>query len=532
MNIRTTDYNQRFKLISLPFYALVLYFSLSSYCHAHAEGHSRDGIVIKHLSSLKLGSFNQSAAEIVAYAPKIQTAFVTNSEKSSLEIISLTKPSQPSLIKSVDLSDFGSPTSVAVGHNLVAVSLIAAKPQENGTLVILDNNGTVLNTFKTGSGPDMVTFTPNGGTILVANEGEPNSDYTVDPEGSISILKLTDDIKKLDQSSIKIADFKEFNKKSLADSVRVFGKNATPAEDFEPEYITVSKDSKTAWVSLQENNAIAVINIENAQTVNIIGLGFKSFESAKNGIDASDKDDEINIKSWPVKGMYQPDTIANFEFDGQNYIVTANEGDSRDYDGYSEVTRVAKASLDKSLKKAHPDLTKKSNLGRLKITTANGDNNGDGKLDELYAFGARSFSIWHESGKQVYDSGSQLGRIIAQRYPRLFNDGDTRSDNKGVEPESLVIGKIDHQVYAFIGLERSSGIMAYNVTNPNDVYFSDYFTNVSPALDNDDPNKGDLGPEGLSFISSENSPIDQPLLLAANEISGTLSVYLIEQRKH
>ena len=520
-------------LINWFFISILLSASLTGVCYAHPEGHSRTGVGISLLSSFKLGGFDKGAAEIVAYDSKTEQAFVTNAEKGAIDIISLSNPSAPSLVKSISLSEFGSPTSVAFNNNLIAVTLTTANKQDNGTLAVFDSEGILLNSFKTGALPDMVTFTPNGRYILVANEGEPSDDYTVDPEGSISILKLTADIKKLDQSSVKVADFKAFNQKKLDPSVRIFGKNASPAQDFEPEYITVSDNSKTAWVSLQENNALAVVSINEAKVTDIIGLGFKSFEDTNAGLDASDKDNKINIQKWPVLGMYQPDSIANYKVKGKTYVVTANEGDARNYSGYSEEIRLAEAELDDSLIKKYPKLANENNLGRLKITNANGDTNNDGKLDELYTFGARSFSIWDaNTGQQVYDSGSQLGETIAKRYPILFNKDDTRSDDRGVEPEGLAIGEIHHQTYAFIGLERSSGIIAYNISDPEDVYFSDYFTNISSALADDDPMQGDIAPEGLLFINAKDSPIKKPILLAANEVSGTLSVYLIEERQH
>ena len=521
------------KLLNRPLVTILLSFSVTSICYGHPEGHSRTGVGISLLSSFKLGSFDKGAAEIVAYDAKTQQAFVTNSENSTIDIISIAEPSKPSLVSSIDLKQFGSPTSVAVNKKLVAVTLTPANKQDNGTLAIYDTKGILLNSFKTGSLPDMVTFTPNGRYILVANEGEPNDEYTVDPEGSISILKLTKNIKKLDQSSIKTADFKDFNQSNLDPSIRVFGKNASPAQDFEPEYITVSENSKTAWVSLQENNALAVISINEAKVTEVIGLGFKSFENTKYGLDASDKDNEISMQRWPVLGMYQPDSIANYKVKRKTYIVTANEGDARDYQGYSEEIRVAKAQLEDSLIKQYPELTKEHKLGRVKITNVNGDTDNNGKLNELYTFGARSFSIWDaNTGQQVYDSGSQLGEIVAKRYPRLFNKGDTRSDDRGVEPEALTVGKINNQTYAFIGLERSSGIVAYNISDPEHVYFSDYFTNISPALADDDPMQGDIAPEGLAFINAKDSPINKAILLAANEVSGTLSIYLVEERQH
>jgi len=377
----------------------------------------------------------------------------------------------------------------------------------------------------------MVTFSPDGKTILVANEGEPSDDYNNDPEGSVSLIKLEGDITKLTQDSVQTVDFQKYNNSPLDSSVRIFGKNASVAQDLEPEYITVSKDSKTAWVSLQENNAIAIIDIETAQVQKIVGLGFKSHNTDRTAIDASDKDDRINIQKWPVLGMYQPDSIANYQFNGKTYIVTVNEGDARDYAGYSEEVRVNKASIESSVLSNYPGLKDDNNLGRLKITTANGDTDGDGKLDQLYSYGGRSFSILDENGKQVYDSASELALTVANRYPDIFNKKDSRSDDKGSEPEALTIGKIDDQSYAFIGLERTGGVLAYNITNPFRPYYSDYFNDISPKLADDDPRQGDIAPEGLAFISASQSPIGKPLLLSANEVSGTMSVYLVEARQ-
>ena len=507
-----------------------LFVSAQSASH-DGHDHSRPGVLLSPLSTFKSGSFDQGAAEIVAYDSGTQQAYVTNSETSSIDVISIAKPEKPIRVNSIDLKPHGLVNSVAVKNGLVAVALAAPVKQDAGSVAVFNLQGEHLNTFTVGALPDMVTFTPDGKTILVANEGEPNSDYSNDPEGSISLIQLNSDIKTLTQSAIKTADFKNINQSELDPSVRIFGKNASVAQDLEPEDITVSADSKTAWVSLQENNALAIVDIKQAQVQRVVGLGFKSHNSDKTAIDASDKDNAINIQKWPVFGMYQPDSIASYQSNGETYIVTANEGDARDYDGYSEEVRVGKAPLEKALLKAYPGITKAKNLGRLKITTANGDTNNNGKIDRLYSFGTRSFSIWDAQGKQVYDSGSEMALAVANRYPKLFNKDDSRSDDKGAEPEALAVGQVEDQIYAFIGLERTGGVMAYNITNPRQPYYSDYLNTISPKLEADDPKQGDIAPEGLTFISAENSPIGKPLLLSANEVSGTFSVYLVEARR-
>jgi hypothetical protein len=325
-----------------------------------------------------------------------------------------------------------------------------------GLAVFFDADGRFVNKVQVGALPDMITFTPDGKKVLVANEGEPNDEYTVDPEGSVSIIDIKHGIKRLQQTDVVTADFRRFNNTTLDPSIRIFGPNATVAQDLEPEYIAVSHDSKTAWVTLQENNAIGKLDIERGKFTKLFGLGFKDHKLPGKGLDASDRDNAINIRNWPVKGMYQPDGIATYRYRGENFLVTANEGDARDYDGFAEEGRVSSLNLDPT---AFPDaavLKQNANLGRLTVTNATGDKNKDGLFEELYVFGARSFSIWDEHGRLVFDSGDDFEQIMADRFPNFFNSNneannfDDRSDNKGPEPEGVTHARIFGRTYAFI----------------------------------------------------------------------------------
>lgn len=256
------------------------------------------------------------------------------------------------------------------------------------------------------------------------------------------------------------------------------------------------------------------------------------------GLDASDRDDAIAIRNWPVFGMYQPDTIAWFRSGRKTYLVTANEGDARDWDGFAEEERVNSLTLDPA---AFPDaetLQDNDNLGRLNVTSTLGDANGDGLFESLYTLGGRSFSIWTADGAQVFDSGSDFERIIAARSPEFFNannddrDFDSRSDNKGPEPEGLALGTVGKRRYVFVGLERMGGVMTYDITNPLAPVFVDYTNNRDFSVDPADaPAAGDLGPEGLLFIDAKDSPTRSPLLVVANEISGTVTLYKIEREQ-
>jgi hypothetical protein len=255
------------------------------------------------------------------------------------------------------------------------------------------------------------------------------------------------------------------------------------------------------------------------------------------GLDASDRDNLINIRNWPVFGMYEPDAIASLAVGRATYLVTANEGDARDWPGFAEEARIGSLALDPT---AFPDasaLKNTASLGRLNVTRALGDIDSDGDYDALYTLGGRSFSIWTTDGRQVYDSGSEFERIIAARSPAFFNASnddrtfDSRSDNKGPEPEGAAIGAIGKRTYAFIGLERMGGVMVYDVTNPIVPVFVDYINNrdfsVDPPLA---PEAKDLGPEGLIFIAANDSPTHRPLLVVANEVSGTVTLSEITTR--
>ncbi|PUB88275.1 MAG: alkaline phosphatase [gamma proteobacterium symbiont of Ctena orbiculata] len=495
------------------------------------------------IGQYQTGIFDDSAAEIVAHDPRSQRLFAINASKNSVDVLDINDPTNPQLIGTIDATDLGAgANSVAVHKGVVAVAIEADDKQAPGVVAFYDAvDLSLINSVQVGALPDMVTFTPNGKYLLVANEGEPNDDYTVDPEGSISIIELKHGAS---HAKVRTADFTRFNDhadKLKKRGIRIFGPGATVAQDLEPEYITISKNSKRAWVSLQEANALALVDIRRAKVLKLLPLGTKDHSLPENALDVSNRDDMINIANWPIKGMYQPDAIASYKFRGRTFIVTANEGDSRDYDGFSEEERVGDLPLDET---AFPDaatLQENENLGRLKITTVNGDSDGDGDYDEIYSYGARSFSIRNARGKLVYDSADDFERITAEQLPDDFNSNndendsfDSRSDDKGPEPEGVALGKIEDRTFAFVGLERVGGIMVYDITNPHRVSFIEYLNNRDFSVDAElpdgstNPLVGDLGPEGITFIDEDDSPVESPLLVVGNEVSGTTTIYSID----
>ncbi|TAJ04041.1 MAG: alkaline phosphatase [Planctomycetota bacterium] len=480
--------------------------------------------------------YNAGACEIPSYDVRSKRLFVINGATNKVDVVDLANPALPTYLFSVDLSAHGAnPTSVATWRGLVAVSVGAATKTDPGKVVFFGADGTVYAAVTVGALPDMLCFTPDGARVLVAGEGEPSSDYAVDPLGTVSIIDVQKPPSLIAQAHVTTLDFSAFDNAVLDPSVRVFGPGASVAQDFEPEYVAVAPDSKTAWITLQENNAVARLDLVTKSFTAIQGLGFKDHLLAGNGIDASDKDSAIAIAGWPVKGMYLPDSIAAFRVGAQDYYVTANEGDAREWGPFVEEARVKALALDATAFPSAATLKLDANLGRLNVTKANGDADGDGDYDALYAFGARSITIRKADGSLVWDSGQQLEEICANAFPLDFNADhaanasfDTRSDNKGPEPEGLALGRVGGRWHAFVGLERIGGIAVFNLQDPAHPVFVEYVNPRDfagdPALDT----AGDLGPEGLQFVPAALSPNGKDLLIVGNEISGSTAIFQID----
>jgi hypothetical protein len=483
---------------------------------------SASALNITRLSSLG-NSTNNFGAEIPAYDPASRKLFVIG-PNNRLDIADISNPASPIRLPSIDLSPYGAGVnSVAIKNGIVALAMEASPISNNGSVVFFNTNGVFQSQVTVGALPDMLTFTPDGNRVLVANEGEARG--AIDPDGSISIIDLSAGILN---PTVKTATFDSFN--SQIDSLRQAGVRIFPgktvAQDVEPEYITVSDDGTTAWVSLQENNAVAVVDVVKAQVTSIVPLGAKNFNALGNGLDPSDQDGGVNINNWPVFGLYQPDTIATVTIAGQTYLITANEGDTRD-----EARRVSTLTLDPNAFPNAANLKLTQNLGRLDVSTIDG-RNAQGEYSQLFAYGGRSFSIWNVTNglSQVFDSGDDFEQILAAfsatpLTASIFNsDGtpssfDSRSDNRGPEPEGLAVGTVGNRLYSFVGIERAGGFMVYDITNPSNPLFTNYIN---------DWQLGDISPEGLLFIPAADSPNGTPLLIVANEVSRNLAIYSVK----
>lgn len=491
-------------------------------------------ISLNYIGSFDPSGTNNSSTEIVVHDPTTQRLFTISSITDVFDIINFSNPTAPTVVSTINMAPYGGITSIAVKNGIIAAASPNTNPQQNGSVVFFDINGNFLKQVTVGALPDMVTFSPDGTKVITANEGEPNDAYTVDPEGSISIIDISGGISNLTQTNVTTLNFNAFDSQVAAltaTGLRKVRTNNTLSQDLEPEYVTVSADSQKAWVTLQENNAIAEINLATKTITNIWGLGKKDMSIPGNGFDASDNNGEVLIANWPVKAYFLPDGVQNFKVGGTNYIVTANEGDEKDLSGFSERTTVGANDyiLDPTIFPQSSILKASYNLGRFRVTNATGNTDGDTDFEEIAALGARSFSIFNADTKQiVYDSGDRFERYIAANHPLIFNaDNESngtknRSRAKGPEPEGVALGTIGTQTYAFITLERTGGVMVYNVTDPNNPTFTDYKHSRSTSAYG-----GDNGPEGIIYIAPENTTTGKGYVIIANEISGTLSMYEI-----
>lgn len=460
----------------------------------------------KEIASVDLG--NTTAAEISAYDPSTKKLFVVSNDGGvKVEVLDLT--AYPAIVKLRTLTypNNAGINSVAVNNGLLAIALDGANKQGNGDIVVLKTSTLEeVKKITVGAMPDMVTFSPDGTYIISANEGEPNDEYTVDPAGSISIINVKNNY------AVKTLDFAGFESSKaalVAAGLRIYGLNASFAQDIEPEYVAVAADSKKGFVTLQENNAVAEVDLVAGTITKIIPLGVRDISLAENAFDVSDKDSKIQLGTWPIKAFYLPDAISYFSAGDANYLALANEGDTRAWKGYDEEARVKSLKLDATKFPAAASLQQDANLGRLTVSKAFGDTDGDGDYDELYATGGRSVSILNAGTGQLV---ANIGKDLEQRVIDAGKYDDERSDNKGVEIEAVTVNQVNGRTLAFIGMERVDMIATYDVTIPASPKFVQLFAT------------GDA-PEGVLFVKPKDSPNGRSLLIVSSEEDGTVRFY-------
>ena len=507
------------------------------------------------VAGYEAGEFNVDGGvmEIVSYNTVNGWAYAVNGQSGLLTAIALKTLEEKDTVDLLDGNDinvkalveaadenfaYGDMTSVAVSPDgkVLATALQAEGYADNGRVALFtcnaDGSLTLQKLVTVGVQPDMVTFADNN-TVLTADEGEPRQGYgqdIADPKGSVSVVDVA-----AGTATVVTFDAFDAQRDQLVSAGIVLKKDTAPSVDLEPEYIAVSGGN--AYVTIQEANAIAVLDLTSKTFTGIYSAGFEDYSTTP--VDIDKKDGAYGPKTYEsLMGIRMPDGIAAFEKDGKTYLLTANEGDSREWEDYlNEDERNFKdgdTSPTGAITADNSGLT-----GKVVFFLAEDYDGLNSQKD--YLFGGRSFTLYEvtDSGiQEVYTSGDDFESLTAQYLPKYFNcsndnaEVDDRSGKKGPEAESVTVGTVDGKIYAFIALERTGGVMVYDVTDPANVSYVNYinsrdFTFTVPGSQDEDKfvTGGDVAPEGFAFIPAGNSPTGKALLLTACEVSGTVAVY-------
>lgn len=505
--------------------------------------------VLNKIGSYEVGTHNEDGgvAEIVKYNKDNGKFYLVNgsSNPPSLDIVSLgdgqgeLKREKTVLVKELSETKgfvFGDLTSVVVNteSDLVYVAVQEADAAKAGKILALNYDGELVKEYAAGIQPDMIISTADGKYVLTADEAEHRTGVAgADPKGSITIVDTASgkSVQAYFDKPGVIAD--DVHIRGAVDANGIIAGKGTKADalyDLEPEYITISGDGKLAYVTLQENNAIATIDIAKGEVVSVKALGHKDYNDPANELDIV-KDGEIKFENVPFYGAYMPDGVASYTVGGKTYLVTANEGDATEWPNRVNASSVEemKGKLDPE-SEAYKFLQGTTDYDGVDVVTDRGN-------DGIYMYGGRSFSIYEaDTMKQVFDSGSDFEKITAVAVPDYFNTSnskaklDDRSEKKGPEPEDVKLGVIGDSTYAFIGLERVGGVMMYDVTNPMEPAFVSYVnTREFADADGEVILDTDTAPEGLEFIPAEDSPTGNPLLLVAFEVGGKVGVFEVAE---
>lgn len=494
------------------------------------------GIPFVKAHTLRVGGFNTGATGQISYDHTTNKLYSVNQEKLGFDIIDYSDIFKPNLIQTVDVSGFiNNIRSIESASGFVFIAGDGSSPQLPGKLLIYNSNGVYRKQLSLGTTPDRMKFSPDNITLVIANEGIPDSSYSTDPSGSVNIINTVSGINFLTQSDVKTVDFTLLDTTAYDPLIHIYDNaGQSPSQDLEPEAIAISPDSKKAYVVFQENNALAIIDLFTATLDTIFGLGYLDYGVYE--LDASDLANQVNLDSYPrLYGMHQPSDIEMFEENGEYYLMTSNQGAPRKYQGYDETVRVKNQPVDPSKFSNLQPLLQDTLFGRLNITSAFGDRNGDGLHDSLLCFGSRSFSIWDRSGALRTSSTDELALFISPFYDSIYNSSadhnasrKQRSDDMGTEPSAIAIGEVDGNPCYFIGLYQMGGIVIYFGSGGNPGWDS-YNLDRNFSVPADDPMAGDLGPTDLEFVPANRTPLGIAQLFVANRVSGTISVYQIGQ---
>ncbi len=526
-----------------------------------AANSASEDFSISELSRIVSGD-GEGGAEIPAYHAGSKRLFATNGARNTIDVYDIKDPTKPVRVNRVELKPYGTDvTSVAAGKDVIVAAVHRAETfsasgvptTPTGVLVVMDANGNVLSSPDLkGVLPDSVTFTPSGEIALVAIEGQPvcakddvsttaneATDYSkaVDPEGGVSIVDLaTPKDPKVSFVSFSKFGVAEMRAKGLALSKVV----NSVSKDFEPEYIVALNDDK-AYVTIQEANGLGVLDVASKDWIEIR----KAQETKLSNVamDTSDRDSGKGPRNYQnVVGAGQPDAIAGFKIGSGDYLITANEGDAREYSCLNDDLRGSSLKVDGRRFPEWKTLSSSAELGRSKVNPNAGDKDGDGDIDTIHLRGSRSMTIFR-NGVPIWDSGELLEKIQIEALGvaningshSLSSDkstvnfvGQDRSDDKGSEPEGVAAGKVGDSRIAILGLERMSALVVFDVTTPRSPQFVKWMQ-MLPITATPAAQATAWSPEGVIFIPAEKSPNGKALFITSYELSGSLTIHQIEK---
>lgn len=489
--------------------------NLDLYARYNANGYNADGGCMEIVEYNEKNGFVYSISGQKGYIVAIDIKSVTSEEK--VVNLSGTEYDVKPLVEEIG-AEYGDITSVAISPDGTKLAAAIQHEEYNkaGYVVVFqcEADGTLTNPvlYNAGVQPDMVTFA-NNSIVLSADEGEPRNGFSngaVDPKGTVTIINLED-------ASDTQVDFSKFTADELvADNIllnRVDGIIQSPSKDLEPEYMTVSSDGTTAYVVLQEANAIAVLDIQAQEFTGIYSCGYEDYSKIAVDIMA---DGTYNATTYEnLLGARMPDGVAIYETNGATYLVAANEGDSREWGDFSNELKTEAVTGEK-------------------LTTLDPSATAGIPEGKTVLFGGRSFTMYKVTSdglSEVFDSGNDFEALSAYYLPDYFNcsnddiEIDSRSTKKGPESENITVGVVDGRTYAFIAIERIGGIMVYDITKPTAVKYTNYINSreFASAI------QGDVAPEGLCVTKETES--GKAILIVAYEVSGTLSAYELSAYK-
>ncbi|MGY1748047.1 hypothetical protein [Modestobacter sp. SYSU DS0511] len=252
-------------------------------------------------------------AEIISATPDGRTVVYTDSELGQVGLVDLSRPTAPRQLGAIDVG--GSPTSVTVMSNaryaLVAVDTTTDLTRPSGHLAVIDlPRREVVRTIDLGGQPDSIDVGPSGVFAAIAIENQRDEDLHVDGvEGGLP---------QLSAGYLSVVDLRGPVSAWTAGRVELTGLPgmAFPT-DPEPEFVDVD-GRDIAAVTLQENNAIALVDLARRRVVHSFSAGTVT------RADADTADDGTVAFDDPLVAPREPDAV---QWTLRGELVTADEGD-------------------------------------------------------------------------------------------------------------------------------------------------------------------------------------------------------------